>query len=133
MDSGNDLYKGMKKDSRKLFDDLIKNGRKFVDKIPMVKKIEEGVGSTLQSIPSKLNLPDKKDMDDLAKAIKVAEPEDECPGQEGCRVKRVKEGCMHKIKRYANRKLYDTTDKKYITLDGISESGQGGKKNIRDR
>jgi polyhydroxyalkanoate synthesis repressor PhaR len=27
---------------------------------------------------------------------------------------------MHKIKRYANRKLYDTTDKKYITLDQIS-------------
>ena len=27
---------------------------------------------------------------------------------------------MHKIKRYANRKLYDTTDKNYITLDQIS-------------
>jgi polyhydroxyalkanoate synthesis repressor PhaR len=27
---------------------------------------------------------------------------------------------MHKIKRYANRKLYDTTDKNYIRLDQIS-------------
>lgn len=27
---------------------------------------------------------------------------------------------MHKIKRYANRKLYDTKDKNYITLDQIS-------------
>ena len=27
---------------------------------------------------------------------------------------------MHKIKRYANRKLYDTTDKNYITLEQIS-------------
>ncbi len=27
---------------------------------------------------------------------------------------------MHKIKRYANRKLYDSTDKNYITLDQIS-------------
>jgi len=27
---------------------------------------------------------------------------------------------MHKIKRYANRKLYDTKDKKYIKLDQIS-------------
>ncbi len=35
---------------------------------------------------------------------------------------------MHNIKRYANRKLYDTTDKKYITLDGISELIKGGKK-----
>ncbi len=33
---------------------------------------------------------------------------------------------MHKIKRYANRKLYDTTDKKYITLDGISELIKAG-------
>ena len=35
---------------------------------------------------------------------------------------------MHKIKRYANRKLYDTADKKYITLDGISELIKAGKK-----
>jgi polyhydroxyalkanoate synthesis repressor PhaR len=34
---------------------------------------------------------------------------------------------MHKIKRYANRKLYDTTDKKYITLDQISKLIKGGK------
>ena len=27
---------------------------------------------------------------------------------------------MHKIKRYANRKLYDTTDKKYITLTQLT-------------
>jgi polyhydroxyalkanoate synthesis repressor PhaR len=33
---------------------------------------------------------------------------------------------MHKIKRYANRKLYDVTDKNYITLDGISELIKAG-------
>jgi polyhydroxyalkanoate synthesis repressor PhaR len=33
---------------------------------------------------------------------------------------------MHKIKRYANRKLYDTTDKKYITLDQISKLIKAG-------
>ena len=71
VDSGNDLYKAMKKDSRKLLDDVVENGRKFVDRIPLVKRIEEGVEDTLQSIPAKLNLPNKKDMDDLAKAIKV--------------------------------------------------------------
>ena len=37
----------------------------------MMKKIEEGVGNTLQSIPEKLNFPSKKDMDDLGKAIKT--------------------------------------------------------------
>ncbi len=33
---------------------------------------------------------------------------------------------MHKIKRYANRKLYDTKDKKYIKLDQISELIKAG-------
>ncbi|HDZ90440.1 MAG: hypothetical protein JRJ09_14335 [Deltaproteobacteria bacterium] len=33
---------------------------------------------------------------------------------------------MHQIKRYANRKLYDTTDKKYITLDRISKLIKSG-------
>ena len=28
---------------------------------------------------------------------------------------------MHKIKKYANRKLYDTTDKRYISLEQLSE------------
>jgi len=28
---------------------------------------------------------------------------------------------MRIIKRYPNRKLYDTEEKKYITLDGIAE------------
>ena len=35
---------------------------------------------------------------------------------------------MHMIKRYANRKLYDTTDKKYITLDQISKLIKRGEK-----
>jgi len=33
---------------------------------------------------------------------------------------------MHKIKRYANRKLYNVTDKKYITLDQISKLIKSG-------
>ena len=33
---------------------------------------------------------------------------------------------MHKIKRYANRKLYDTKSKKYITLDKISKLLKAG-------
>lgn len=35
---------------------------------------------------------------------------------------------MHNIKRYVNRKLYDTTDKKYITHEGIAELIKAGKK-----
>ncbi len=33
---------------------------------------------------------------------------------------------MHKIKRYANRKLYDATDKKYVTLNQIAELVKAG-------
>lgn len=33
---------------------------------------------------------------------------------------------MHKIKKYVNRKLYDSTDKKYITLKGIAELIKAG-------
>ncbi len=33
---------------------------------------------------------------------------------------------MHKIKKYVNRKLYDSTDKKYITLDEIAQLIKAG-------
>lgn len=35
-------------------------------------------------------------------------------------------GHMHLIKKYANRKLYDTTDKRYLTMDQLSELIKGG-------
>jgi hypothetical protein len=35
---------------------------------------------------------------------------------------------MHKIKKYANGRLYDTTDKKYITLKQLTEMIQEGEK-----
>jgi polyhydroxyalkanoate synthesis repressor PhaR len=34
---------------------------------------------------------------------------------------------MHRIKKYTNRKLYDTTDKKYISMDRLSELIKLGK------
>ena len=33
---------------------------------------------------------------------------------------------MHRIKKYSNRKLYDTTDKRYITMDEIAELIKAG-------
>ena len=35
---------------------------------------------------------------------------------------------MHKIKKYANGRLYDTTDKNYITLKQLAEMTQKGEK-----
>lgn len=37
-----------------------------------------------------------------------------------------RDNTMRTIKRYSNRKLYDTTEKKYITLEGIAELIRGG-------
>ena len=33
---------------------------------------------------------------------------------------------MHNIKKYANRKLYDSTDKKYISMNRLSELKKQG-------
>jgi len=33
---------------------------------------------------------------------------------------------MHRIKKYANRKLYDVNTKKYVTMDDIAELVQAG-------
>ncbi|PIP37195.1 MAG: pesticidal protein Cry15Aa, partial [Desulfobacterales bacterium CG23_combo_of_CG06-09_8_20_14_all_51_8] len=33
---------------------------------------------------------------------------------------------MHLIKKYANRKLYDTTDKRYLTMDRLAELIKAG-------
>ena len=33
---------------------------------------------------------------------------------------------MHLIKKYANRKLYDTTDKRYLTMDRLAELIKSG-------
>ena len=33
---------------------------------------------------------------------------------------------MHLIKKYANRKLYDTTDKCYLTMDRLAELIKSG-------
>lgn len=34
---------------------------------------------------------------------------------------------MHKVKKYANRKMYDTTDKKYISMDNLAKLIKSGK------
>jgi len=41
-------------------------------------------------------------------------------------VRPAQENMMHTIKRYANRKLYDATERKYVTLDRIAEMVKSG-------
>ena len=71
IDGGKDFYKGLQKDTRKAFGSIVDKGKDLSDKIPMVNTIEEGITKGLKSVPDRLNLPNKKDMETLAKTVKT--------------------------------------------------------------
>jgi hypothetical protein len=71
MDGGRDFYAGMGKDTRKALDDLLDRGKKITDKIPGKKTVEKGLSGSLESIPDRLNLPSKKDMEKLSKTVRT--------------------------------------------------------------
>ena len=71
IDGGKDFYKGLQKDTRKAFETVASKRKNLTDKIPMVNTIEEGVTKALNSVPDRLNLPNKKDMEALAKTVKT--------------------------------------------------------------
>jgi len=71
LDSGRDFYAGMEKDTRKALDDLLDRGKKITDKIPGKETMEKGLSRSLESIPDRLNLPSKKDMEKLSKTVRT--------------------------------------------------------------
>jgi len=71
LDGGKDFYAGMEKDTRKALDDLLDRGKKFTDQIPGKETVEKGISSSLESIPDRLNLPSKKDMEKLSKTVRT--------------------------------------------------------------
>jgi polyhydroxyalkanoate synthesis regulator phasin len=71
VDGGKDFYRGLDKDTRKIFDGLVDDGKNFVDKLPMVKTMEDKISDGFDSIPDRLNLPSKNDMKKLASAMKA--------------------------------------------------------------
>ena len=68
---GKGFYKGLQKDTRKAFEGIVDKGRNLTDKIPMVNTVEEGITKGLKSVPDRLNLPNKKDMETLARTVKT--------------------------------------------------------------
>lgn len=66
---GNKVYKGIENDAKLLFEDFIEMGKKNIDKLPMKKTIEKKISDGFNSIPSKLNLPSKTEIDSLVKEI----------------------------------------------------------------
>ena len=71
MNGGRDLYAGMEKDTRKIMDDLLDRGKKITDRIPGKETMEKGISRSLESIPDRLNLPSKKDMEKLSKTVRT--------------------------------------------------------------
>ena len=71
IDGGKGFYKGLQKDTRKAFEDIVDKGKNLTDKIPLVNTMEEGITKGLKSVPDRLNLPNKKDVETLAKTVKT--------------------------------------------------------------
>ncbi len=71
IDGGKGFYKGLQKDTRQAFEGIVDKGKNLTDKIPMVNTIEEGIAKGLKSVPDRLNLPNKKDVETLAKTVKT--------------------------------------------------------------
>ena len=71
IDGSKNFYKGLEKDIRQAFEGIVDKGKNLTDKIPMVNTIEEGIAKGLKSVPDRLNLPNKKDVETLAKTVKT--------------------------------------------------------------
>ena len=71
IDGSKNFYKGLQKDSNKAFEGLVDKGKNLTEKILMVNTIEEGISKGLKSVPDRLNLPNKKDVETLAKTVKT--------------------------------------------------------------
>ncbi len=71
MDGGRDFYSGMEKDLRKVMDDLLDRGKRMTEQIPGKNSLEKGISKRLESIPDRLNLPSKKDMEKLSRTVRT--------------------------------------------------------------
>ncbi|MDM8536718.1 hypothetical protein QUF70_08195 [Desulfobacterales bacterium HSG17] len=63
------VYKGIENDAKLIFEDIVDLGKKNLDKIPMKKNIEKKISEKVDSIPSKLNLPSKAEIDNLVSGV----------------------------------------------------------------
>jgi polyhydroxyalkanoate synthesis regulator phasin len=71
VDNGKKIVKGVEKDARKVMDDFLESGKKTIKKLPMVETVEKKVNSSIEAVPSQLNLPSKKDIDKLTRSVKA--------------------------------------------------------------
>jgi len=63
------IYKGIENDTKLIVEDIVEMGKKNFDRIPMKKTIEKKISNSIDSIPAKLNLPSKGEIDNLVAGI----------------------------------------------------------------
>ncbi|MBF0574021.1 MAG: hypothetical protein HQK69_09725, partial [Desulfamplus sp.] len=63
------IFEKIEKDAKTAKQDIIDASKKMLDKIEIKKVIEEKLTSTVEKFPSMLNLPSKKEVEDLIKGI----------------------------------------------------------------
>jgi polyhydroxyalkanoate synthesis regulator phasin len=71
VDNGKKFLEGVQNDARKVIDEFVHRGKKAVEKMPMVKTVEKKINSSMQAVPSQLNLPSKKDVEKLMRSVKA--------------------------------------------------------------
>lgn len=59
----------IEKDARKKFDEIVADGKKIVNKIPMVEAIEKKVTDGLRGVPSLVNMPSRGEIKKLTLAM----------------------------------------------------------------
>ncbi len=66
-----DVYSSVEKDTRRVVDDILDRGKKMTEWVPGRKRLEKEISRGLESIPNRLNLPSKKDMEKLSKTART--------------------------------------------------------------
>ncbi|MBF0468702.1 MAG: hypothetical protein HQK61_07430 [Desulfamplus sp.] len=68
-ENGKKMVENIEKDAEIARKDLLDAGKKALDKVAFKKTVEEKISSTIEKFPSMLNLPSKKEVEELIKGI----------------------------------------------------------------
>ncbi len=71
VDNGKEFLEGVQNDARKVLDDFLDSGKKTIEKIPVVKTVENKLNSSMKAVPYHLNRPSKKDIEKLTRSVKA--------------------------------------------------------------
>ena len=71
MDGSKSFYAGVEKDTQKMVDDFLDRGKEITRRIPGKDVLEKEINRRLESVPDRLNLPSKKEMEKLSKTVRT--------------------------------------------------------------